>query len=237
MSKTPIVESEALAHVRASIANKNPTVRNLVAAGLGALKPYLQRGAIAEGRKILESVILLARGEFPGQIVEPIPMVLHCPLCGTQHVDKPEPEIGWTNPPHKSHLCHGCGIVWRPASVPTVGVESVERGTNDTWPLGKLTRQEAEEYRVAIVIQKFRFNKKIGSHARIVTEQNVKSEHGDWSMGDYTTLDKADRVIDSMTTIHPCNHCGARSFSDGSSTGGVLLASEVKEDSGDSGVF
>lgn len=68
----------------------------------------------------------------PGQ---PIPMVLHCPRCRTQHVDAPEPERGWTNPPHKSHLCHGCGLVWRPADVPTTGVAATQtRGSADTWP-------------------------------------------------------------------------------------------------------
>jgi hypothetical protein len=66
---------------------------------------------------------------------EPIPMVLHCPGCGAQHVDRPEPDKGWTNPPHKSHLCHRCGQIWRPADVPTMGVEAVQtRGTADTWP-------------------------------------------------------------------------------------------------------
>ena len=28
----------------------------------------------------------------------------------------------WTNPPHKTHLCNGCGHLWRPANVPTTGV-------------------------------------------------------------------------------------------------------------------
>lgn len=65
----------------------------------------------------------------------PIPMVLYCPNCGLQHVDAPEPENGWENPPHKSHLCHGCKAVWRPADVATVGVEAIEtRGERDTWP-------------------------------------------------------------------------------------------------------
>jgi hypothetical protein len=65
----------------------------------------------------------------------PIPMVLHCPTCGHQHVDAPEPEKGWTNPPHKSHLCAECREIWRPADVPTVGVASVAtRGSADTWP-------------------------------------------------------------------------------------------------------
>ena len=63
-----------------------------------------------------------------------INMVLHCPVCGAQHIDAPEPENGWTNPPHKSHLCHNCGCIWRPASVATNGVAEVERGSNDTWP-------------------------------------------------------------------------------------------------------
>lgn len=65
----------------------------------------------------------------------PIPMVLHCPECGIQHVDKAEPEKGWDNPPHRSHLCHGCGCIWRPADVPTDGVAAIStRGAADTWP-------------------------------------------------------------------------------------------------------
>ena len=38
----------------------------------------------------------------------PIPMLLFCPLCGEQHVDAPDEPSRWLNPPHKSHLCHGC---------------------------------------------------------------------------------------------------------------------------------
>lgn len=72
----------------------------------------------------------------------PIDMVLHCPKCGLQHIDEPEEErsedicegpevvdtvtIGWDNPPHRSHLCHGCGHIWRPADVPTNGVQMVK---------------------------------------------------------------------------------------------------------------
>lgn len=69
------------------------------------------------------------------QIVEePIPMVLYCPACGLQHVDAPEPEKGWTNPPHRSHLCHGCGATWRPADRPTAGVAAIQTaGASDTY--------------------------------------------------------------------------------------------------------
>lgn len=85
---------------------------------------------------------------------EPIPMVLHCPKCGMQHIDESEDErteqichgpevvdaviVGWDNPPHRSHLCHGCGTIWRPADVPTTGVASVRtKGKADTWEPSK----------------------------------------------------------------------------------------------------
>lgn len=81
--------------------------------------------------------------ETPAPI--PIPMVLHCPECGMQHIDGPEhqrrqgaPGITlepWDNPDHRSHLCHGCGTIWRPADVPTTGVKEIKtRGKKDTWP-------------------------------------------------------------------------------------------------------
>lgn len=84
---------------------------------------------------------------------EPIDMVLHCPACGEQHIDAPDEVPGqpilksasttehphkmmqvgtytaqgeWTNPPHRSHLCHGCGHIWRPADVPTNGVSAAK---------------------------------------------------------------------------------------------------------------
>lgn len=77
---------------------------------------------------------------------EPIPMLLFCPRCGTQHIDAPSEhrEIRggelcidrWDNPPHRSHLCHGCGHVWRPADVPTTGVAEIQtKGKNDGSPI------------------------------------------------------------------------------------------------------
>lgn len=74
----------------------------------------------------------------------PIPMVLHCPVCGTQHIDQATEE--WPNPPHRSHLCGSCGCIWRPADVPTVGVEHVTTGSVcDTWPLTAAERAELAE--------------------------------------------------------------------------------------------
>jgi hypothetical protein len=55
----------------------------------------------------------------------PVPMILFCPHCGERHVDKPEPEHGWTNPPHRTHYCHACHSNWRPADIATVGVDTI----------------------------------------------------------------------------------------------------------------
>jgi hypothetical protein len=75
---------------------------------------------------------------------QPIDVVIHCPACGLQHVDAPAPGNGWSNPPHRSHLCAGCGTVWRPADVPTNGVAAVQtRGKADTWSPGAHTTRGA----------------------------------------------------------------------------------------------
>lgn len=68
--------------------------------------------------------------------VVPIPMMLFCPRCGNQHIDEPDERTpDWDNPPHRSHLCHDCGCIWRPADVATVGVDSIHSaGKADNWP-------------------------------------------------------------------------------------------------------
>lgn len=102
----------------------------------------------------------------------PINMVLHCPNCGMQHIDAPSPQAvvlqergitctfdgergltwsdgvvrdyPWANPPHKSHLCHGCGHIWRPADVPTNGVAAVKTKGKDDSPLAQAGWKFAE---------------------------------------------------------------------------------------------
>jgi hypothetical protein len=68
--------------------------------------------------------------------VKPVDMILHCPRCFMQHIDAADERTpGWVNPPHKSHLCHGCGCIWRPADVATNGVAGLKtRGKDDNWP-------------------------------------------------------------------------------------------------------
>lgn len=48
----------------------------------------------------------------------PIPMRLSCPECNAIHIDEGE----FATKPHHTHACQSCGMVWRPAVVPTVGV-------------------------------------------------------------------------------------------------------------------
>lgn len=107
---------------------------------------------------VLDAVdrLLRAAPEAPAQA--PIDMILYCPNCGEQHIDAPEHPNGpsqfsrvgdpvWTNRPHRSHLCHQCGIIWRPADVPTNGVADIKtKGKDDTWVVyaGEIQAAEVE---------------------------------------------------------------------------------------------
>lgn len=101
-----------------------------------------------------------------GTELAPIDMILHCPVCHEQHIDEPEegdPDFtedgrafvarkGWDNPPHRSHLCHGCGSIWRPADVPTNGVREIKtKGKADalrTSPEGAQTVTNSDIFEV-----------------------------------------------------------------------------------------
>ncbi|HEX2679607.1 MAG TPA: hypothetical protein VHM19_23315 [Polyangiales bacterium] len=49
----------------------------------------------------------------------PVPMLLWCPECMERHIDRGE----FVGKPHHTHACQHCGHCWRPAVVPTVGVQ------------------------------------------------------------------------------------------------------------------
>jgi hypothetical protein len=113
--------------------------------------------------------------------VNPIDVVLFCPKCCTQHIDAPEEPKpskpsdstgamaaayfgtpaeravdnifgGWTNPPHKSHLCHGCGHIWRPSDHPTNGVAATVSGKDaDVKPsVNELVEKAAQDVYLAM---------------------------------------------------------------------------------------
>ncbi|HYC55854.1 MAG TPA: hypothetical protein VEL28_13045 [Candidatus Binatia bacterium] len=73
----------------------------------------------------------------------PIPMLLFCPRCGLQHVDGPQPEKNWTNPPHRSHECQGCGYIWRPSDVCTDGVLAIATKGKADQPAAPLRQPRA----------------------------------------------------------------------------------------------
>lgn len=93
--------------------------------------------------KLIESALDMSAeiASLNERLAKPVDLILYCPSCGLQHIDKPGmsgvfDEHTWTNPPHRSHLCHGCGTIWRPADVPTNGVAEIKTcGKADTWPV------------------------------------------------------------------------------------------------------
>ncbi len=56
--------------------------------------------------------------KLQNRLVAPIPMTLWCPACKVRHIDEGQ----YATVPHRTHACQGCGLVWRPALVATVGV-------------------------------------------------------------------------------------------------------------------
>ncbi|MGO4151375.1 hypothetical protein [Cupriavidus sp. YAF13] len=110
-----------------------------------------------DGRKVhvrlSQSASLNEGGSEP---VVPIDMVLHCPACGMQHIDAPDhlhympgTSKEWDNPPHRSHLCHNCAHIWRPADVPTNGVAAVKtKGSADS-PIAQSAPNEGGSESVA----------------------------------------------------------------------------------------
>ena len=53
------------------------------------------------------------------ELEAPIPMFLTCPGCAARHIDQGE----FASKVHHTHACQNCGLTWRPALVPTVGVQ------------------------------------------------------------------------------------------------------------------
>lgn len=80
--------------------------------------------SLVDAKLICHCVNETRRELFEGET--PIDMLLWCPSCGLQHVDAPDEQTpGWTNPPHRSHRCKGCGHIWRVCDRPTNGVAEI----------------------------------------------------------------------------------------------------------------
>lgn len=66
---------------------------------------------------MMSDVFHMALGK--GVNTETIPMIMHCPECGSRHIDEGE----FATKAHHTHACQSCGLVWRPALVNTHGVQ------------------------------------------------------------------------------------------------------------------
>lgn len=62
-----------------------------------------------------------------GAASKPVPMIMSCPACGDRHIDEGE----FATKVHHTHACLFCGVVWRPAVAPTVGVLFLPGFKND----------------------------------------------------------------------------------------------------------
>lgn len=56
-------------------------------------------------------------------------------------------------------------------------------------------------YQVKILVQKFSYDPKVGSAVREIVDSNIQTVHGDWSLGDWDTPEKADAAVASIVHI------------------------------------
>lgn len=105
----------------------NPVVSGLSAAIRDNCEHQGVPDALAEARAALAAADAAPEARA-------IPMLLYCPNCHVQHIDVDDETGKWaTTRLHHKHYCKpsdgGCGQVWEPAKVDTVGVRSLEAHT------------------------------------------------------------------------------------------------------------
>lgn len=79
---------------------------------------------------VLHHLVKDARG-LDDAPAAPIPMRIHCPKCGDLHLDEGE----FATKVHATHSCQRCGLTFRPAVVPTVGVRFLPGFKNEDPPI------------------------------------------------------------------------------------------------------
>lgn len=105
----------SLAETAEKFGISEPTVRRWLDS-MTAPHPSLRRTAFQElASSLLEK---FSEDDETPQEASAIPLILSCPVCHERHIDVGE----FASRPHRTHACQHCGVVWRPALVPTVGV-------------------------------------------------------------------------------------------------------------------
>lgn len=85
--------------------------------GWGCRRCTPQPDAGEQGATVADKEVLALQDRVR-ELEQPIPMTLWCPKCCQRHIDIGEFETK----PHHTHSCQFCGLTWRPAVRPTVGV-------------------------------------------------------------------------------------------------------------------
>jgi|ERR1043166_5979574 hypothetical protein len=85
---------------------------------LEPLKRYVSHAGLDHGG-VTRDEALSAIKQITQWLMEPIPLRLVCEGCGKLHIDEGE----FAEKPHHTHVCQHCGLTWRPAIGPTVGVQ------------------------------------------------------------------------------------------------------------------
>jgi hypothetical protein len=71
----------------------------------------------------LQSIIDQIREMYAKPYNGPVHLYLTCPKCNARHIDLGDFAEGGTKSLHHTHSCQACGLTWRPAVNPTLGVE------------------------------------------------------------------------------------------------------------------
>lgn len=83
------------------------------------LKQIANHGSCSPNERVdMAKQLIAARAIITEYKPSSVPMILHCPECGTRHIDEGE----FATKPHHTHACQHCGLPWRPAVINTVGV-------------------------------------------------------------------------------------------------------------------
>ena len=87
----------------------------------------IRNAGIVESERMVHELVeavLESRKAIP---LDPMKLLLWCPDCGARHIDVGE----FATKLHHTHACQSCGMVWRPAIEPTVGVQWLPGFKND----------------------------------------------------------------------------------------------------------
>lgn len=118
--------------------------------------------------------------------VQPIPMILYCHECGNRHIDKGE----FASKPHHTHSCQQCGFTWRPAVVPTVGVQFLPGFKDDDiqTDIGVNSSSErpstTEHKSGSIIVQRCNYQYKVitSTEARDISNRVTEAMNEGWDL-------------------------------------------------------